>query len=240
MIYNYKMSVSDQHKVLIEKYLRQVPVFKNLTEDHVIKFVNSCSVRKIKKNSDIVFQSEDSTDLYLVLKGSVKVNLMSYEGEEFILTSFNEGDFFGEMSLIDGSPRSAAVVAQEDTLLGVLRRENILQAVREKPEIALDFLTTIVKRLRKADAMIEALAFLDVRERLIKFLAQQAKADEERNDDGFYRIKKLTHKELASRIGSSREAVSKILKVLSMKNIVREEKGNFLLSPSIYEDEEIF
>lgn len=234
------MLVNDQQKALIEKYLKKVPVFRSLTEDHVRKIVNSCTVRKIKKHTDIVFQSEESTDLYLVLKGSVKVNLLSYEGDEFILTSFNEGDFFGEMSLIDGSPRSAAVVAEEDTLLGVLRRESVLQAVREKPEIALDFLTAIVKRLRKADAMIEALAFLDVRERLIKFLVQKVRGNEERTDDGSYRIKKLTHKELAARIGSSREAVSKILKVLSMKNLITEESGYFLLSSSLYEDEDLF
>jgi CRP-like cAMP-binding protein len=97
--------------------------------------------------------------------------------------------------------------------------------------IAIDLLSAVVQRLRMADGMIESLAFLDVSQRLMELLLQIAKAEGEKDKGGFFRIKKLTHKELAARIGASREAISKVIKVLAFRDVVREEVDSFLISP---------
>ena len=107
--------------------------------------------------------------------------------------------------------------------------------MKQNPIIAFDLLTSIVERLRKADDMIETLAFLDVNDRLVKFIAQSAKSDGDRDENGYYRTKKRTHLDLASNIGASREAVTKALKVLSLKQSVMEKEGCFLVAPEAYE-----
>jgi CRP-like cAMP-binding protein len=149
------------------------------------------------------------------------------------------GDFFGEMSLIDGKSRSANVVAEEETFLGILKRDRFLKTMKKDPDIAFDLLTAIVKRLRTADDMIETLAFLDVHDRLIKFLLRTSEGEEGRDENGFYRSKKRTHVELAQNIGSSRESVSKSLKVLAHKELVKDRDGYFLIAPHLKAEFEI-
>ena len=229
------MHFDKQNKILIEKFLKNIPVFRNFSENNLKQTIQNFSVMKINKNKTIVFQSEDSTDLYIVLQGRVKVTIMDPEGNEFVLTTFRKGDFFGEMSLLDGKSRSATVSAEEKTLLGVLKRERFLNAIKENSLIAIDLLTALVERLRKADEIIESFAFLQVKERLLKYLVECTHDACERDEKGFYKIKKLTQRGIASRIGASREAVSKVLINLISKQYILEKEGCYLLSPYIYD-----
>jgi CRP-like cAMP-binding protein len=141
-----------------------------------------------------------------------------------VLAQFEKGAFFGELSLLDGQGRSATIVAERDSELAVLKKDVFLELLYNNPKIAVELMTTLARRLRKADEMIESLAFLEVGERLIRTLLDAAGA-EGADSKGFLKAGKLTHKELAARIGSSREAVSKCMKVLSMKGIVKEADG---------------
>jgi CRP-like cAMP-binding protein len=227
--------LSDSNKKLIDKFLRKIPVFRNFSETNLKQTIDNFYIRNIRKNQDIVFQADDSTDLYIVLSGRVKVSFMNREGNEFILTTFEKGDFFGEMSLLDGKTRSASVTAEEATKLGVLKRERFLKAVKENSLIAFDLLTSLVERLRKADEIIESFAFLDVRERITKLLLDHIVKNPLKDENGYYKMKKLKHKEIASRIGASREAVTKVLRAFAQKQYVVEEDGFFLLTPAFIE-----
>jgi CRP/FNR family cyclic AMP-dependent transcriptional regulator len=225
--------LKNEEKVLIEKFLRKVPVFRNFSKRNLVQTIDSFSIRRIKKDNNIVFQSDESTDLYIVLGGRVRVTFMDQEGNEFILTTFKQGEFFGEMSLLDGKTRSASVTAEEATTLGVLKRERFLRAIKENSLIAFDLLTALVERLRKADEIIESFAFLDVRERIIKLLLERVHENRVKDRRGFYKLEKLRHKDIAARIGASREAVTKVLKALAEKHYILEENGYFLLAPSL-------
>ncbi len=230
------MPLGKKEKSLIEKFLRNVHVFKNFSEVHLKRITGDFALLNVNKNEKVVLQSDDSTDLYIVLEGRVKVSFMNPEGNEFILTAFRQGDFFGEMSLIDGKPRSASVTAEEKTLLGVLKRERFFREINDHPVIAVDLLTSLVERLRKADEMIESLAFLDVRERLIKFLVDITDREGRPDGAGFNRIDKRTHRDMASSIGSSREAVSKVLKVLANEKLVDERSGYLFVSEELHKE----
>jgi CRP-like cAMP-binding protein len=234
-----KKSINEKDKELITKFLKNIPVFKTFSDDNLKVVMESFHIISVEKGGDIVFQEDEGTDLYIVLKGKVKVSLTGKNGNELVLTALREGDFFGEMSLIDDTTRSANVVAEEDTFLGVLKRERFISILKEEPLVAFDMLTATVKRLRKADEMIETLAFLDVNERLIKLLLQTARTDGDINEDGLYRTRKRTHMELAANIGSSREAVSKALKVLTHKELIQEKDRYFLISPQLHEDSDM-
>lgn len=229
------MKISDKEKQLIKKFLRNIPIFENFPADHIDQIVDDFRIISVGKGEDIVFRADEGTDLFIVVKGRARVSLLSREGQEFVLTTFRKGDFFGEMSLIDGKSRSANVVAEEETWLGVLKREKFMSTMKQNPIIAFDLLTSIVERLRRADDMIETLAFLDVNDRLIRFIVQSAMHDGDRDENGYYRTKKRTHLDLASNIGASREAVTKALKVLSLKKAVVEKEGYFLVNPESYE-----
>ena len=230
------MNISEKERELIKKFLIKVPLFRNFSDDHLDQVVGDFKVISAKQGDDIVFQADEGTDLYIVIKGKVKVSLLGPDGNEFILASLKQGDFFGEMSLIDGRARSANVVAEEETALGALNRSIFLNTMKQKPSIAFDLLSALVERLRKTDDMIETLAFLDVSERLVKLLVQSAQKDGDMDEDGFYRTEKRTHLDLASNIGSSREAVSKALKVLYHKQIIVKKGNYFLIAPDVCDE----
>lgn len=220
------MPMNDQERALIGKFVQNLAIFKNLSDENLNQVINEFSLARFSNGDPIFYQTDESTDLYLILQGSVRACLQNEEGQELVLTHFRQGDFFGEMSLLDGRPRSATMVAQEDTSLAVLKRSKFLHALKKEPMIALDLLSALVQRLRKADEMIESLAFLDVKERLVKFLLEIAASEGTTDDDGTVKVKKLTHKELASRTGASREAITKVLKVLIFNKVIKDD-GNY-------------
>ena len=225
-------SAGKDKSALIERLLKELPVFKSLSGNYLSQLAKDFIVFQVKKGETVFYQSDSSTDLYIVLEGAVRASLLNQDGQELVLAAFDKGDFFGEMSLLDGKPRSATMIAVEDSALGMLKREKFLTAVKNDPMIAIDLLSALVQRLRMADGMIESLAFLDVSQRLMELLLQIAKAEGEKDKSGFFRIKKLTHKELAARIGASREAISKVIKVLAFRDVVREDGDSFLISPN--------
>jgi CRP/FNR family transcriptional regulator, cyclic AMP receptor protein len=205
-------------------YLKNIPLFNHLKDAQLKEMAKRCKSALYKKG-DVVFHRTDlSTDLYIVNAGKFKAVLSDDEGDEMVLAQFEKGAFFGELSLLDGQGRSATIVAERDSELAVLKKDVFLELLYNNPKIAVELMTTLARRLRKADEMIESLAFLEVGERLIRTLLDAAGA-EGADSKGFLKAGKLTHKELAARIGSSREAVSKCMKVLSMKGIIKEADG---------------
>lgn len=223
--------IADEERVLLEKFLRRLPVFQNISREHQDALIKEFSIVQLPKDHEVFFQSDESTDLYIIIKGSARASLMNKECQELVLATFKEGNFFGEMSLLDGKPRSATIILEEDSTLGILRRDVFLNAVKKEPMLAIDLLAALVERLRSADELIESLAFLDVSQRLLKHLVQLADEEGEPARDGLTRIKKYTQKEISVRIGASREAISKVLKVLTAKKIIQEEEGFFLITP---------
>ena len=224
---------SKHDRELVEKFINKVAFFRDITEKYLEQIIDDFSILHAAKNEVIIVQEDTSTDLYIILKGKVKVTLMSEEGEEYILTDLRVGDYFGEMSLIDGKPRCATVVAVEDSTFAVLKREKLIEALKRDPILALDLLSTLVHKLRKATEREEGLAFLDVRERLLKLFGELIREEGKKEEGGFYRIGKRTQKELAIRIGASREATSQVLRALASEKIIMEKDTFFLIVPSV-------
>ena len=213
---------------MLTEYIKNIPLFKQMKDPQLRELAARCKSARFKKG-DVIFHKTDlSTDLYIVNSGKLKAVLTDEEGDEMVIAQFAKGDFFGELSLLDGKGRSATIVADKDSELSILQKDVFLDVLYKNPRMSVELMATLVERLRKADEMIESLAFLEVSERLIRSLLETAAEGSDVN--GFVKAGKLTHKELAARIGSSREAVSKCLKVLTMKRIVREADGNILIA----------
>jgi CRP/FNR family transcriptional regulator/CRP/FNR family cyclic AMP-dependent transcriptional regulator len=222
---------STQDRALIEKFIQNVALFRKGEEKYLEKIIADFSILHATKDEVIIYQTDTSTDFYIVLRGKVKVTLLSEEGGEYILSDLHEGDFFGEMSLIDGKPRCATVIAEADSTFGVLKREKLIETIKQNPLIALDLLASLVQKLRKATEREKRFAFLDVRERLLKLFGELIEKEGTRDEKGFYRVKKRTQKDLAERIGASRESTSQVIRALISQQVIREKKGFFLISP---------
>jgi len=150
----------------------------------------------------------------------VKVNLLSEDGREVILSLLGPGSVFGELSLLDGKPRSANVVAIEDTQLIMLRRSDFLHLVYRVPQIAIALLAELASRLRKTDRKIEGLALLDVTSRISETLLQLANERGTETPAGVVLKDRPTHQQLANMAGTTREMVSRVLKRLEQQGYI--------------------
>jgi len=214
---------------MLINYLKAIPIFNHLKDVQLKEIAARCKKVTFKKGATIFHKTDMSTDLYIVNSGTLKAVLSDDEGDEIVLAHFEQGAFFGELSLLDGKGRSATIVADKDVELSVLNQNVFLDLLYKDPKIAVELMATLVDRLRRADELIESLAFQEVGERLIKSLLDAA-SGEVKTDKNFLSVDKMTHKELAGRIGSSREAVSKCMKVLSMRRLVKEAEGQILIA----------
>lgn len=195
--------------------LRAVPLFSQLGEDELGRVAAAARERQYPRNSVILFEDDPGDALFVVVAGQVKVVLIGEDGREVILSVLGQDDFFGEMSLIDNEPRSAHVIAMEDSTLLVLRREDFHQSLEDHPRIALGLLRALSRRLRRADDKIGALVLLDVMGRVARVLLELAE-----ESDGQTITRRVTHHTIAQMIGSSRETVSRTIRDLSDKGLI--------------------
>jgi CRP/FNR family cyclic AMP-dependent transcriptional regulator len=195
--------------------LKRVPLFSDLSASELARFAELAREREYPKNSVILFEDDPGDALFVVSGGQVKVVLIGEDGREVILSVLSDGDFFGEMSLIDDEPRSAHVIAMRDSRLLVLRRDDFQQQIQQHPAIALKVLKVLVQRLRRADAKIGGLVLLDVNGRVARLLLDLA------NEGGGPKItRRLTHHTIAQMIGSSRETVSRAMRELVERGLI--------------------
>lgn len=187
-------------------FLASVPLFKSLGSE-VTSFALMAREKSYPKGSVILFEDDPGDSLFVVREGRVKVVLVAEDGREVILGILGVGEHFGELSLIDDQPRSAHVVAMEDSALLVLRREDFRRRVEQSPQVAWALLVEMSRRLRRADDKIGSLVLLDVPGRVARVILDAA---EEGGKDEIE--KPLTHQTIAHVIGASRETVSRAMR----------------------------
>ena len=195
-------------------FLRNVSLFESLNQDELEALSDVTFTRTFGKDNVIILAEEEGDMLFILKKGQVKVSIVSEEGREVILSLLGPGSVFGELSLLDGKPRSANVVATEETNLLMLRRSDFVQLIFKKPQIATALLAELATRLRKTDRQIEGLALLDVTSRISETLLQLAAEQGAETADGVVIENRPTHLELANMSGTTRETVSRVLKRL--------------------------
>jgi len=204
--------------------LQKVPLFSQLAPAELQRVVEVARERSYPKNSVILFEDDPGDALYVVAMGQVKVVLIGEDGREVILSVLGEGEFFGEMALIDDEPRSAHVIAMEDSALIVLRREDFQGILIHTPALALALLKELSRRLRRVDEKVGSLVLLDVHGRVAQLLLELA--DE---TDGQRITRRLTHHTIAQMIGSSRETVSRTMREFVDKGLIDVSRKDILI-----------
>jgi len=175
--------------------------------------------RRAERGEFVVRAGEETDALYILISGRAKVTNSDEEGREIILAMLGPGEFFGEMGLIDGSPRSANVVVQETTELLVMSRADFHRCMQDNFQVALKLMRILVQRLREADRKIESLALLDVYGRVARLLLEMSVLEDGRR----VVTKKVSKQDMARMIGASREMVSKVMRDLENSGYIAYE-----------------
>ena len=201
--------------------LRTVPLFSDLPDEDLERLATVSFSRVFEKDNIIFFERDKGDSLFIINSGRVKVAKFSKDGKEIILAILGVGEFFGDMSLLDGEPRSATVVAIEKTEVTAIRRSDFLSLMSENPKIAERLLAVLSTRLREANSKISNLALLDVYGRLARALSDIAKQEGRPIKDGWIAFHRPTHQAIANMIGTSRETVTRTLGELHRKGFIR-------------------
>ncbi len=218
-----QLSVGRRSPLLL---LRSIPLFAGLPENQVYQIAHMAGVRKVPRNTTLVRVGDKTDALYVLVSGSAKVLNRDVEGREVILTLLGAGECFGEMSLIDGSPRSADVVSCEPCELLVIAKSDFAHALSENVDLCLNIMKSLADRLREANRKIESLALLDVYGRVAKLLLDFSELE-----DGRRVIRrKVSKQDMAKMVGASREMVSRVMKDLESRGYVRSEEGCLILA----------
>ena len=200
-------------------FLATVPLLSRIDPAELQRLAELTREKQYPKGSVILFESDPGDSLFIVREGRVKVVLVGEDGREVILGVLGVGEHFGELSLIDNQPRSAHVIAMEDSLLLVLRQEDFRRRVDVQPQIAWALLVELSRRLRRADNKIGGLVLLDVPGRIARLLLDVA---EEQGSDAIE--KPLTHQTIAQMIGASRETVSRAMREFQDAGLIAVER----------------
>ncbi|MCH7886803.1 MAG: Crp/Fnr family transcriptional regulator [Candidatus Marinimicrobia bacterium] len=208
--------------------LKNLPLFGDLDDGELVEIWNHVQTRSYKKGNIILFEEDPGDSLFIIKEGKVKITRLSEEGREVILSILGEGEFFGEMSILDGESRSANVIALADSEVFVLKREEFINILTSNPQIAITLLEELAARIRKSDQQIEYLSLADAENRVAMTLLRLAE------ESGTFKMGQVTIEELpmqqdmANMSGTSRETISRMLSEFTEKEYI-DRKGKKLI-----------
>ncbi len=193
-------------------------MFSDLAESDVEAFAELVQLRRYPRNAVIISQNDVGGCMYLLVSGRVKVTLASPEGKELALSYLEAPSHFGEMSLVDAGPRSADVIATTDVEVLALEGKDLSAAIRLQPKLAVSLIATLSNRLRQTISRLEEMAFHDATHRVMRVVLNVATASYESR--GVPVIQGLTHYDIATLAGTSRETASRIISTLARDGVV--------------------
>jgi CRP/FNR family transcriptional regulator, cyclic AMP receptor protein len=206
-----------------QELLRTVPIFSELTDEDIASLSRLAARRRIPKDTVVFFENEEGDFFFMILEGRIKVTILGDDGREVILSVLGAGDFFGEMALLDNEPRSATAIAIEETELLSLHRVDFQAVLTDNRSITVALIKSLTARLRRANHQISTLALLDVYGRVARVIAEMARDEGRRLRDGRIAFRRATHQEIANRIGTTRETVTRMLKDLERQGLIHVE-----------------
>ncbi len=211
-------------------YLKQVSIFKGLDDQEVHDLISVAKKRTFRSGEVIFHRDDPGQVLYIIKEGKVKICLISPDGQEISLVVFGKGEYFGDLALLDGLPRSADAIALEKVECYTLQRSDFHNAIMKNPRIAIQIMEVLCERLRKTDQQVEDLIVLDVYGRVAKKLLELAETHGVQQEDGSTLINvRLTQQELAAMVGASRESVNKVLGYFTDKQYITTDKHKITL-----------
>lgn len=189
--------------------LKHIPLFTGLSDDVLATITAHAAVRAYRKNTIILDRGDETSSLFVVISGKVKIYIADADGKEVMLSEQGPGQYFGELALLSNSPRTASAITLEESRIMVLSKAEFKKCLSLRPDISLNLIYALVERVCALTDNVSDLALLDIYGRVVKVLLKNA---EEKN--GVQVIDDLSQQGIASRVGASRAMVNRIFKDL--------------------------
>ena len=204
----------------VRDFLESINLFYEAGEDFLEYAANLCKTKKYPKSSMIILEEEYGDKIFIIKAGTVKITRVNDEGKEVIIALLGSGDFFGEMAILDGNSRSANALAQEQCELVTINKEDFLEMLKRNFQMCMNLLEELAVRLRKSDQQIEALSLSDAEHRIGVSILNLAE-DRGVIKNGEVTIESLPYQQdIANMAGTSRETVSRVLKLFEGRMLV--------------------
>jgi CRP/FNR family transcriptional regulator, cyclic AMP receptor protein len=219
------MSLSDG------EVLRSVPIFSRLDEATLRSLVERSRRRRCPAQTQLFFQGDPGQMLYVIVSGRVRVETTTPSGQVVHIADRGPGEAFGELALFDGKPRMADAVTAEPCDLLMLDRAEFLRCLEQSPQTALQVMACLADRLREAARQLEEVVSCDVLGRVSATLLELADAERARPQPDADPVRlKITQQALATRVGATRETVSRALSRLKQVDAIRYDGRTLVLT----------
>jgi CRP/FNR family cyclic AMP-dependent transcriptional regulator len=203
--------------------LKQIPLFSDLSQEQLQPLVGTLERRTYRKGQIILHQGDEGDSLFVVVSGRVRIYTLSPDGHEMSFWICDRGDFFGEMSLLSGEPRSACAEAMQRTEVLVLHRRAFRHHLLSNPLAAIRIIETLSQRLRRTTESAEELFSLSVPQRIARKLLELVERYGVVQEDGMLIDLDLSQEAIASLVGTTRESANRALSGMREQGIVQYE-----------------
>ncbi|MCA1568744.1 MAG: Crp/Fnr family transcriptional regulator [Chloroflexi bacterium] len=210
--------------------LRRCALFAHVDDEGLRQLAGLMRPRRFRRNEVIFHQGDVGDSLHIVVDGGVKIVLPSPAGDEAIIASLKPGDFFGELALLDGSPRSTTATALEPTETLALPRDQFLRLLPEDSRLVTALLRALAGELRRLTGHVEELHFLDLAGRLSMRLVRLARDADPMASGRIELDWPFTQSDLAAMIGGTRQSVNKLLSGLVDGGLLKIEHETLVIS----------
>lgn len=214
--------------------LKNITLFEDINDEDLNKILKFCKNNHYHKGN-IIFFEEDLGDLiFFIVTGKVKISRTNEAGKEIILSIIEEGDYFGEMSILDGETRSANVIALSDASVFIINKQDFYFILEKYPKVTIRLLKNLTRRLRKADKLIESLSLNNAENKICNTILAIAE-EEGMHINGSVTVNKMPSQGIiANMSGTSRETVSRTFSKLKTKKLISVKNNNLVINN--YED----
>ncbi|MDQ2816919.1 MAG: Crp/Fnr family transcriptional regulator [Candidatus Eremiobacteraeota bacterium] len=217
-------------KTLDAAVLKRVPLFAEFSDADTAAMAALMQTRKFSKHAVLVYEGDPGDTLFVVIHGNVAVTRISNDGKETILSILKDGDFFGEMGVLDASPRSATIKALGEAHVAVLAREDFLHLLSKSPQMGVSLVLALSARLRATNQAMQAAAYQDIRTRLASLLVNLEKNFGEKTEAGTRLTLRLTNQEMANMVGTTRETVNRMLNRFWDEKLIDMKTANIVIT----------
>jgi CRP/FNR family cyclic AMP-dependent transcriptional regulator len=208
--------------------LSRIALFRSLTGDEIERLDTRCIWRRARAKEWIIDYQDESTDVFFLITGVARVMIRSISGRETILRDIDAGAFFGELAAIDGQTRSASILAVTDATIAKMTAPVFLETVTSHPDVCLQLLRLVTSQVRMLATRVNEFTTLAIRERLIMELLRLSRSSRADPREAIV-SPPPAHADLAGRISTRRETVTKELSAMEREGLVRRARGALTL-----------
>ena len=215
----------------LERAMRATPMLDGVSAKDVARLADRAAIHNYRKGTYLFHQHDDAPDVYFLWKGRVEISSTSVTGHRQLHTTLDPPLFFGELGVLGEIPRTATAMAVDDTTVCVIAGPEFVEFVAEHPPVSRALLRALSRQIQAHEALIEDLLYLDLKGRVAKrLLGLVSPRLDELPDDGAVVPSVVTHADLASLSGGSRENITRILSEFQRRGLVRRSGRRYVLA----------